>query len=191
MGQAPLIRELPSDEPEIIRRVCAGHRDEFAVLVERYKDSVMSMIYRQVLNHAVAEELAQETFVRAYSALKSFKGHSSFNTWLTRISLNVTKNYFSSRRFKEQRVNQEFDPEIHDKLIAHSDGGHSPEELALVSSALADLKPLHRDALTLIFVEGRSYEEASEILEVPVGTVSSRVTKGIELLRTHLGRRNV
>ena len=186
MVQADKQASLQADEAEVIRRVCAGHKEEFSVLVKQHQNQIFSLILRQVQNHTVAEELAQETFVKAYTALKSFKGKSSFSTWLTRIALNVTHSYFSSRRFRERRASISFDAAVHEKLLARTDGDHSPEELALIASALSDLNSKQRDAVALIFVEGKSYQEASEILAVPIGTVSSRVTKGIAQLRVNL-----
>ena len=173
-------------EAETIRRVCSGHKEEFTVLVERYQNSIYAMIFRQVQNHTLAEELAQESFVRAYKSLASFKGKASFQTWLTRIALNVTNSYFSSRRYKEQKANVTFDLSSHEHLLANTEAQYSQEELALISQALSSLAIKQREALSLVFLEGKSYQEAGEILEIPVGTVSSRITKGIAELKAIL-----
>ena len=95
----PDTNDMAPSDGEVVRQVLAGKRELFQVLVTRYKGQVFSMILRQVGDHAVADDLAQETFVKAYLNLKSFRYESKLSTWLVRIALNTTNSYFSSRRF--------------------------------------------------------------------------------------------
>lgn len=179
--------EGSSSDSEVITRVLGGQRDEFRVLVDRYKNMVFAMIVRQVGDPATAEDLAQETFCRAFQHLKSFRFESTFSTWLTRIALNQTSSYFSSRKFKEGRKTESFDARTHDM------GTHDPEHrerikevLEAFRKGLGDLSPKLRDVLVLCAFEQKNYEEAASILDIPVGTVRSRLNAARLQLRKYL-----
>lgn len=164
------------NESDIIARVLKGERDEFRHLIDRHKNMVFAMLMRQVGNHSIAEDLAQETFCRAYQHLKKFRNESSFSTWLTRIALNQASSYFTSRKFKESRKTDSFDVQTHDMSSSETRQPHERKEIfAAFRNALAELSPKLRDVLVLCAFEGKSYEEAAEVLTVPVGTVRSRL----------------
>lgn len=140
------------------------------------------MILRQVGIKSIAEEIAQEVFVRAYFNINKFRFASRFSTWLTRIALNQTSSYFSSKKYRNQNATESFDPSRHDL----SDQEHSNEKEEQEKAAsliknfhlvLATIKPKLRDVLVLCALEEKSYQEAAEILEIPIGTVRSRLNK--------------
>ena len=175
------------DEKEIIRKVLAGSRDEFSRLVSAYQNQVYALIQRQVANPEVAKELAQETFIRAYRSLGQFQGRSSFGTWLTRIALNRTNSHFASRAYKQGSRTTSMETE--QGILEISAEGGSPESKLLVQALRSQLSALPqslREAIVLCCFEGKGYAEAAEILEVPVGTVSSRLNRGMCLLRDAL-----
>ncbi len=159
------------------------------MVVQEYRDIIFSMIMRQVGDRTTSEELTQETFVKAYVNLKRFRGESKLGTWMTRIALNETNNYFASRRFKEARRSESFSAETHDQV---KDGDEQQEMLekerwlVRFRAALATLRPLFREVLVLCSLEGRSYEEAAQVLDIPVGTVRSRLNKARLLMREAL-----
>ena len=93
------------DETSIIKQVQGGERDEYRHLVSSYKNLIYSIIIKQVGNHEVAEDLAQDTFLKAYKHIQSFRFESKFSTWLTHIALNLTSNYFKSKAHKTSRKN--------------------------------------------------------------------------------------
>ncbi|MCC6931909.1 MAG: sigma-70 family RNA polymerase sigma factor [Deltaproteobacteria bacterium] len=101
------INDKQSDT-ELIHTVLGGNRDEFRCLVRKYQNQVFAMIRRQVNNNPVAEDLTQETFLRAFKGLKSFDHRASFSTWLIRIALNTTSTYFSSAQYKKQRLTNNY-----------------------------------------------------------------------------------
>jgi len=177
-------------ETELIRRIVQGERELFRELISRHKNMVYGMIMRQVSDHATAEDLAQEVFLKAYTNLNRFRGDSQFATWITRIALNATTSYFSSRRYKERRRSEPFEPIRHD----HAEASASDAEDEVVTdamkaqfrTALATLHPRYREVIVLIGLEGRSYEDAADTLEVPIGTVRSRLSKARELLRAYI-----
>lgn len=179
--QIPAIRSEHELEANLIRRVIAGERNEYAMLVRAYEGLVLSMIKRQVTNDQTARELAHEAFVKGYLNLSKFKFESRFSTWITRIALNETANYFTSKRFKEQKLTHSFDARIHDRPADTQTDRDPP--LSEFKIALGKLNPIHRDVIVLCSLERKSYEEAAEILAIPVGTIRSRLNKARLLLR--------
>ena len=182
-----VLAEIPVDrlpDEEIARRIISGDKDEFKILVQRHKDLVFSMLRRQITDHGIAEDLAQETFLRAYRNLGSFRGECRFSTWLVRIALNQVSSYFSSRRYKETEKTEFFRAQLHDAAISsQSDPSRQEERLfQRLTAGLAKLKQKFRDTLVLCALEGKSYEEAAIILQVPVGTVRSRLNKARRLM---------
>ena len=172
-------------EFEVIRAVVAGSRNEFRHLVREHQSYVYTLMLKQVGNKALAEELAQETFIRAFKGLAKFRFDSRFATWITRIALNQSKSYFRSRRFKESSVQDTYTEKEHqfsNEKTAETDLIQS-ESLKKLQEAIAKLSPNFRDVLLLCALEKKSYEEASQILDVPVGTVRSRLNRARHQLK--------
>jgi len=182
---------LADGELTIIKRVQAGSKDDFRELVLAHKDMIFSLILRQVGAHHVAEELTQEVFVKAFLNIKRFRQEAKFSTWLTRIALNHTNSYFTSKKFRQQRLTESFDHTVHDMSdTERSKEGEKEREneelLASFRSALSYLKPKFRDVLVLCGLEGRSYQDAADILAIPIGTVRSRLNKARLLIKERL-----
>ena len=177
------------EERSVVARVVAGHTEEFVVLVKRYQEMVYALMCRQVGDRSIAEDLTQETFLRAYTSLCSFRGESSFGSWITRIALNQSHDYFDSKRHRQARLSEPFAHERHDS----HDPGALPSDIlefkisvAQLRQALASLKPALREVLVLCGLEGRSYEYVAETLGIPVGTVRSRLNKARLLIKDSL-----
>lgn len=175
-SDAPGIERMAEDDSEIVRRVLAGEREDFRLLVERHKNMVFGMIMRQIGNREIAEEISQETFCRAYVSLKLFRFESAFATWLTRIALNQTSTYFASRRFKESRKTESFDLAQHDAQGSDPHAGQeSKAALMAFRRAIGALSPKLREVLVLCALEQKSYDEVASALDIPIGTVRSRL----------------
>jgi RNA polymerase sigma-70 factor (ECF subfamily) len=175
-----------NEEQSLIRAIATGEKDKFRYVIAEHKDLIFRLIMKQVGDAAIADELAQEVFVKGYFGIKKFKGNAKLSTWLTRIALNETNNYFVSKRFKDKKRSEEFDVEKHGGQYDAAKEEQEKEATyrdSLLRAALAKLKSPFRETLTLCGLEGKSYEEASEILEVPVGTVRSRLNKARLLLK--------
>lgn len=180
-------REEQLQDSQLVRRILAGRRDDYTLLVRRHQDRVYSLIMRQIGDPQLSRELAQDTFVRAYSGLRGFRHEARFDTWLIRIALNVTRSYFASRRFRERERTVTLEPDIHGGAVEMDAGGE--EETALrLRRAIAKLKPKYRDVLVLCTMESRTYKEAAEILGLPVGTVCSRMNTALAELRRIMQR---
>jgi RNA polymerase sigma-70 factor (ECF subfamily) len=168
----------PADESELIRKATRGDREAFGVLVERYHRRVVGVAIAVVHNPEDALELAQETFVRAFENLRSFESRSSFSTWLYRIAANLA---IDLRRRESRHIfvrGQDAETEF-DRLP--NSAGDSFAELSRgelnrrLRAALDQLTPEHRAVILLREVEGLSYDEISEMLQCPRGTVMSRL----------------
>jgi RNA polymerase sigma-70 factor (ECF subfamily) len=174
------------EEKALIATIVSGDKDAFRLVITEHKDLIFRIIMKQVGDPIIADELAQEVFVKSYFGIKKFRGNAKLSTWLIRIALNETNSYFASKRFKEKKHNEQFDTEKHG---SHTDESKEEQEHettyrhSLLRAALANLTSPFRETLTLCSLEGKSYEEAAEILEIPLGTVRSRLNKARLLLK--------
>ena len=176
--------EDPRPDNEIISQVLSGAPDSYRILVQRYQAMVYGLLFRQINSREVAEELTQETFVRAYLKLSQFRAAAKFSTWLIRIALNQANSFFSSRRFREERLSESLDAgrhQIESEPLCEST--RDARRLAAFQQALMRLKPKLREVVVLCPLGEKSYEEASQILGIPVGTVRSRLNSARLKLR--------
>jgi len=173
------------DEAELIERSRKGDSAAFGVLVERYQRRVVGVAQAVVHNQDDAIELAQETFVRAYENLSKFESRSSFSTWLYRIAANLAIDFWRREGRHVVLHGEDADNEIAKLPTVQGDSFKevSRSELsARLKQALEELTPEHRAVILLREVEGMSYDEISDVLQCPRGTVMSR----LHYARTHL-----
>lgn len=185
----------PSANPDLdlAERHCNGDPEAFEEVYRRYCGMVYNLAYRMSGSGATAEDLSQEIFLRVFRHLERFKGHSSLKTWVYRVALNLCRSRLGRSRLQTRPLREESaDGEEGVEVI---DPSRDPEELAMahnlgrhVSRALTGVKPVFREAVVLRDLEGLSYEEIAEILEVRIGTVRSRIARGRERLREILER---
>ena len=171
---------------KLVERAQKGDQRAFELLVRKYQYKIIQLVSRLV-GDGDAPDVAQETFIKAYRALKGFQGNSQFYTWLYRIGINTAKNHLVSRRRRPS--NQDIDIQ-EAELFGHTDqlsDIDTPEALLLtqeikhkVGEAIAKLPPDLRQAITLRELEGLSYEEIAEIMDCPIGTVRSRIFRARE-----------
>jgi len=162
--------------------------------VKRYQERIYATIYHMTANHEDANDLAQESFIKAYQALKSFRGGSSFYTWIYRIAVNKTINFLKQRKNKYHlSLNDiDFNPENDPELVAlistktpHHDAGLSELQKKL-NEALLKLSEPHRMVAVLHDVQGMSHEEIASIMGCNIGTVRSRLFYARQQLQGHL-----
>jgi RNA polymerase sigma factor (sigma-70 family) len=152
-------------------------------LIRRYQERIYATVYHMTSNHEDANDLTQETFIKAYRALKSFKGDSSFYTWVYRIAINKTINFLKQRknRFHMSLNDLDFQAENDPDLVALVSDKTPRRDLALVelqeklNVAMQKLSDVHRMVVTLHDVQGLSHDEIAEIMDCNVGTVRSRL----------------
>ena len=170
-------------DADLVRRAQTGDARAFDSLVTRYRGKVYGMCYHLVQNEQDAWDLAQEAFIKAWRALASFKGDSSFYTWIYRIAHNAGYDWLRKKRIQGEG---EFNDEISKPIAAGAEavpkGDLRPDEVLKnrelgdrIKDAIAQLSPDHRTAILLREVEGLSYEEIAEVMEISLGTVMSRL----------------
>jgi RNA polymerase sigma-70 factor, ECF subfamily len=169
---------VEADELELIERAKRGDRKAFGVLVERYQRRVVGVAMAVAHNPDDALELAQETFIRAFESLPQFESRSSFSTWLYRIAANIAIDF---RRREGRHIvlrGEDAENELR-RLPSNVDDSFRAARRGEISErirkALEELTPEHRAVILLREVEGLSYDEISETLKVPRGTVMSRL----------------
>lgn len=174
---------------KLVEMVQRGDQAAFNLLVLKYQHRVLKLVNRYVRDPAEAEDIAQETFIKAYRALPSFRGESAFYTWLYRIAANTAKNVLVSSRRRMVDYNLDLqDPDDYAAQVLLKDSD-TPEGMLLteeirttVTEAMAQLPDDLREAITLRELEGLSYEEIAEVMDCPVGTVRSRIFRAREAI---------
>jgi RNA polymerase sigma-70 factor (ECF subfamily) len=171
------------DEQELVARARHGDMGAYDDLVRRYQERIYATIYHMTSNHEDANDLAQEAFIKAYLALKSFKGGSSFYTWVYRIAVNKTINFLKQRKnrvhmsLNDLDFNAENDPDlvalVSDKTPRRDAGLAELQEK--LNAAMQKLSDDHRLVVTLHDVQGMSHEEIAAIMDCNIGTVRSRL----------------
>jgi RNA polymerase sigma-70 factor (ECF subfamily) len=181
----------------VVAQVLAGDRDAFRVLVERHSRSIFRVVYRMTGNQQDAEELVQETFLRAYKSLARFELRSSFTTWLYRIAVNRTLDFLTARK---TQMNSKETYQITDNPDAEEGNqvqlpatGPGPDRLLLsaemkrkISGAMGLLTPAERVAFIMRHMEGRSIEEISQALNLKVNAAKNSVFRAVQKLRQQL-----
>jgi RNA polymerase sigma-70 factor (ECF subfamily) len=171
----------PSDE-EAIGRVLDGDTEAFAVLVRRHRARVARLGMSFFHDEEETADFTQDVFVKAYTALASFKGRSLFSTWLLRIAYNAAIN--SKKRKRDQLS---LDPSIEIEGASGTDESHLREETAMaVRAAMAELPPRQALCIELYFYYDLKYAEISEITGYPVNTIKSHVFRAKRMLREKL-----
>ena len=175
-------------DEQLVARVQKGDKRSFDLLVLKYQHKVLALVRRYVKDHTEAEDVAQESFVKAYRAISSFRGDSAFYTWLYRIAVNTAKNTLDVRK-RRPAADIDID-EVED--YAFSDAlrvEENPESLLatqdlhrVVEETLASLPDELRRALMLREFDGLAYEEIAEVMACPIGTVRSRIFRAREAI---------
>ena len=172
----------------LIKRSKEGDLRAFDLLIIKYQAKIIALAKRWVVDIHIAEDVAQETFIKAFKSLHSFREDSAFYTWLYRIGTNTAKNYVISKNRKKENTESELKNEEEYASIEQITE-ETPEDILLANSlkevinkALTDLPEEIRTAISLREFEGLSYDEIAKVLSCPVGTVRSRIFRGREEL---------
>ena len=175
----------------LVRRVKKGEYAAFDLLVLKYQSRAIAIATKYVKDLHLAEDIAQESFFKAYKSINTFREESAFYTWLYRITANTAINYLSSKKRKSELLESDLSNREGEAMdIFNIPGGESPEDILnanfLREEILINLGKLPeeiRTAVTLREFEGLSYEEIANIIDCPLGTVRSRIFRGRELLQ--------
>jgi len=182
------------EEQQRVKLAKNGDLEAYDELVRRYQERIYATIYHMTANHEDANDLAQDTFIKAYQALKSFKGDSSFFTWVYRIAVNKTINFLKQRKNKtHMSLNDlDFNAEHDADLVALISEKTPRREVNLIelqeklNVAMQKLSEVHRLVVTLHDVQGLSHEEIGKIMDCNTGTVRSRLFYARQQLQAYL-----
>ena len=184
----------PTEEKVLVKRAQGGDLSAYDELVRRYQERIYAALYHMTSNHEDANDLAQESFIKAYQALKSFKGNSSFFTWVYRIAVNKTINFLKQRKHRGHMSLDDLDFQAE----------HDPDLVALVSektprrdlnlaelqeklnAAMQKLSEDHRLVVTLHDIQGLSHDEIGKIMDCNIGTVRSRLFYARQQMQAYL-----
>ena len=186
----------PDPDAALVERVKRGDVRAFEMLVVKYQRRIERLIGRMVRDVDLVADIAQETFIRAYRALPQFRAESAFYTWLYRIAVNTAKKALVDMKRDPIVVNSALGGEDDDETYRggmEPTDGETPEALlaskeiaATVNAAIAALSEDLRQAITLREIEGLSYEEISDVMTCPLGTVRSRIFRAREAIAERL-----
>src|SRR6266581_1092324 len=184
----------PLEELDLVQRAKRGDIAAYDDLVRRYQERIYATVYHMTANHEDASDLAQETFIKGYQALKSFKGDSSFYTWVYRIAVNKTINFLKQRKNRNHlSLNDlDFSAENDPDLVALISDRTPRRDMNLtelqekLNEAMQKLSPVHRMVVTLHDVQGLSHEEIGKIIDCNIGTVRSRLFYARQQLQAYL-----
>ena len=176
-------------DKQLVSRVQKGDKRAFDLLVLKYQYKVHAIVGRYINDHEEINDVVQEAFIKAYRALKNFRGDSQFYTWLYRIAVNTAKNYLVARNRRPPASDVDVeDAEYYSgsenlKDVASPERQLFKDELeAVVDSAIRGLPEDLRTAVTLREFEGLSYEDIATVMDCPVGTVRSRIFRAREAI---------
>ena len=176
------------DDQQLIRRTLDGQKEAFGQLIQKYQDRLYNSMVQILRNESEAEDVVQDAFVLAFTKLASFKGKSAFFTWLYRIAYNV-----AITRMRRRKPNVSIDGKEESARLDFPDTGPAPEDrleqqeqAKQLNKALGRLSPDHRAILILRELEELDYDAISEVLDLPIGTVRSRLHRARGHLREHL-----
>ncbi|MBI3141086.1 MAG: RNA polymerase sigma factor RpoE [Rhodocyclales bacterium] len=179
---------------QLVLRAQRGDQQAFGLLVSKYQRKLARLLSRLIRDPAEVEDVAQETFIKAYRALPTFRGDSAFYTWLYRIGINTAKNYLVSQG-RRAPTTTDFDSE---EAETFDEGEqlrdiNTPERVLqskqigeTVNAAIEALPEELRTAIMLREIEGLSYEEIAKIMDCPIGTVRSRIFRAREAVAEKL-----
>ena len=183
------------EDSALVAGLRSGEECAYEILIQRFERPVYNLVSRLVDDPGDVADVVQEVFLKVFRKVSGFRAESSLKTWIYRIAVNEARNqrrWFVRHRAKEVGL-EPAESETQGPQDWLCDAGRSPyqtaldqETQALIESALQKVSPNYRAAVVLREVEGLSYEEISEVLEVSLGTVKSRILRGRESLRKHL-----
>jgi RNA polymerase sigma-70 factor (ECF subfamily) len=191
---APKVVDPLVEEFDLVKRALEGDLPAYDALLQRYQERIYATIYHMTGNHDDAGDLTQETFIKGFQALKSFKGDSSFYTWVYRIAVNKTINHLKQKRHRphlslnDLDFNAEHDPD----MVAFVSEKTPRRDIGLselqdkLNAALLKLSEVHRLVVTLHDIQGLPHEEIARIMDCNVGTVRSRLFYARQQLQAYL-----
>lgn len=166
-------------DEEIVEKIRSNDRDMYAVIIERYKNKLLRYVTSLVHDNDRASHVVQDTFVKAYINLNGFNTKKKFSSWIYRISHNESMNMLKKYK-SEVQIPDDFDFESEQNLTAEFE---QKETVLHVEECLKSMPIMYSEPLSLYYLDEKSYEEISEILRIPMGTVAIRISRAKKLMK--------
>ncbi|MGH7548092.1 MAG: RNA polymerase sigma factor [Gemmatimonadales bacterium] len=187
-----------ASDQDVVQWATQGHEPAFRELVRRYERPVFSLLFRMVRDRTLAEDLAQETFIKVLNGIRSYNPQFKFSSWIFKIANNTAIDHLRKRDLDTLSLDGSphatTPEEMHATAIQLGARGETPlqeveaRELgSAIERAIARLRPEYRSCILLRHVEGHSYEEIAQILDMPLGTVKTYIHRARNELRGYLG----
>jgi RNA polymerase sigma-70 factor, ECF subfamily len=185
---------VETDE-ELVTAFRAGNLSAFDQLVQRWERKIQGAVYRIMGSGEDARDLTQETFLRAYRGLSTFKSEARFSSWLYQIALNLCRDRLRQKKGRTLIGIDDLDPTTAARIDRIAPTAHQQVEARdlarLVSGAMAELPEEQREVIVLKEYQGLTFQEIADLMRVPVSTVKTRLYRGLVQMREHLERRGV
>jgi len=175
-----------TDESELVKASLDGDKRAFGVIVTRYQKMVARTVKGMLGDSVFAEDIGQEVFIKLYYSLSKFRGEAKLSTYIQKIAVNLTLNEIKRRKRFFSMFSQKGNSEMHEFEVADHDNEERKEASEIVNKALIAMDPKFRIIVTMRMLQGYSTKETAEILELPLGTVLSRLSRAQEQLRNIL-----
>lgn len=171
------------EEVELVRAALDGNKTAFGEIVERYRKMVAKTVKGMLGDSVYAEDIGQEVFIKLYHSLSDFRGDSKLSTYIQRIAVNLTLNEIKRRKRFFSMFSQTGNHEMYEYDVPDTDNQERRDAREVVEKALQAMDPKFRVIVTMRMLQGYSTKETAEILELPLGTVLSRLSRAQEQLK--------
>ncbi len=184
---------MPHEDGKIIAEALAGDQKAYAFLVEKHRKAIFHIINRIVRNDEIARDLVQETFMKAFSSLASYRSEYRFSTWLYKIAANSSIDHLRKKRIQALSLDRPIETSDGTMEIEVPDYSFHPErelvkkqQRVSIEEAIQSLPDKYREVIIYRHKDDKSYDEIAELLDIPVGTVKARIFRARELLKKKL-----
>jgi RNA polymerase sigma-70 factor (ECF subfamily) len=184
---------LHDNEQELIAQALNGSQKAYTLLTERHRASVYHIVYKIVRDAETANDLVQETFMKAFASLASYRSDYRFSTWLYKIAANCSIDHLRKRRIQALSLERHLDENSDQAKIEVPDYSYHPErdlerkeQRFSIEEAIESLPPKYREVIIYRHKDDKSYEEIADLLNMPIGTVKARIFRARELLKKKL-----
>jgi RNA polymerase sigma factor (sigma-70 family) len=184
---------VQDDDSIVIEAALAGSQKAYTQLMDRHRPAIFHIINKIVRDDEVANDLVQETFLKAFSALASYRAEFRFSTWLYKIAANCSIDHLRKKRLQALSLDRPIETKDGTVELEIADYSYHPErdlerkeQSFSIDEAINSLPPGYREVIIYRHKEDKSYEEIADLLDVPVGTVKARIFRARELLKKKL-----
>lgn len=184
---------MSDQESELIQNALNGEQNAYRLLTEKHQNSVYHIIFKIVRDKETAHDLVQETFMKAFSSLQSYRSEFKFSTWLYKIAANCSIDYLRKKKINALSLDQQMETKDGSVGIEIPDYSYHPERELVrkeqrfnIDEAIDSLPIKYQEVIVYRHKDDKSYEEIADLLDIPVGTVKARIFRARELLKKKL-----